>query len=79
MISMNRGGSSIATTAKSNSKAAKNNDNTTIKTSGKAKYGNPIKDGDITAQNSEINEILEDFTMEKAVIYSEILRPKFEE
>ena len=80
MISMNRGGSSIATTAKSNSKATKsNNDNTTIKTSGKAKYGNPIKDGDITAQNSEINEILEDFTMEKAVIYSEILRPKFEE
>ena len=79
MISMSRSSSGTATIAKTKSKATKSNDNTTIKTSGNAKYGNPIKDGDITAQNSEINEILEDFTMEKAVIYSEILRPKFEE
>ena len=29
--------------------------------------------------SGQIEEILEDFTMEKAVIYSEILRPKYEE
>lgn len=29
--------------------------------------------------NNNITEILDDFTMEKAVIYAEILRPKFEE
>ena len=45
----------------------------------KAIQSDPIKEGDITAQNSEINKIIDDFTMEKAVIYSEILRPKFEE
>lgn len=37
-----------------------------------------IKEGEI-GSNSEIGAILDEFTMEKAVIYSEILKPKFEE
>lgn len=45
----------------------------------KSTHSNPIKEGDITAPKTEIDHILEDFTMEKAVIYSEILRPKFED
>ena len=48
------------------------------KVSGQSKPIDPIKDGDITAK-SEIDEIIEDFTMEKALIYSEIIRPKFDE
>ncbi|MBR4994835.1 MAG: hypothetical protein IKY82_02110 [Alistipes sp.] len=31
------------------------------------------------AEGNQIEHIIEDFTMEKAVIYSEILKPKFEE
>ena len=58
--------------AQNSAKAATNKAN-------KATQSNPIKEGDITAENSEINRIIDDFTMEKAVIYSEILRPKFEE
>ena len=42
------------------------------------KQANPIKDGDITVK-SEIDEIIDGFTMEKALIYSEIIRPKFDE
>lgn len=37
-----------------------------------------IKDGEIGSKG-EIETILEDFSMEKAVIYSEILKPKYEE
>ena len=48
------------------------------KSASQSKPANPIKDGDITAKN-EIDEIIEDFTMEKALIYSEIIRPKFDE
>ena len=59
-------------TAQNSAKAAINKANKTMQS-------DLIKDGDITAQNSEINKIIDDFTMEKAVIYSEILRPKFEE
>lgn len=32
-----------------------------------------------SASSEQIGEILEDFSMEKAVIYSEILKPKYEE
>ena len=42
------------------------------------KQANPIKDSDITVK-SEIDEIIDGFTMEKALIYSEIIRPKFDE
>lgn len=37
-----------------------------------------IKEGEIGSKG-EIETILEDFSMEKAVIYSEILKPKYEE
>ena len=37
-----------------------------------------IKEGEIGSKG-EIEAILEDFSMEKAVIYSEILKPKYEE
>lgn len=37
-----------------------------------------IKEGEIGSKG-EIKTILEDFSMEKAVIYSEILKPKYEE
>ena len=53
--------------------------NTANRGTNRAKSSDPIKAGDITAQKGEISGIIEDFTMEKAVIYSEILRPKFEE
>ena len=58
--------------AQNSAKAATNKAN-------KATQSNPIKEGDITTENIEISRIIDDFTMEKAVIYSEILRPKFEE
>lgn len=44
-----------------------------------SKTNNPIKYSEISSNNSEIEQIIDDFTMEKAVIYSEILKPKFEE
>lgn len=53
--------------------------NTANRGTNRAKSSDPIKAGDITAPKGEISGIIEDFTMEKAVIYSEILRPKFEE
>ena len=59
--------------------SAQNSTKVAINKANKTMQSDPIKDGDITAQNSEINKIIDDFTMEKAVIYSEILRPKFEE
>ena len=59
--------------------SAQNSAKVAINKANKTMQSDPIKDGDITAQNSEINKIIDDFTMEKAVIYSEILRPKFEE
>ena len=59
--------------------SAQNSAKATNSKANKTMQSDPIKDGDITAQNSEINKIIDDFTMEKAVIYSEILRPKFEE
>ena len=37
-----------------------------------------IKEGEIGSKG-EIEAILDDFSMEKAVIYSEILKPKYEE
>ncbi len=45
------------------------------------KAQNPHKatNGTPTTTSGQIEGILEDFTMEKAVIYSEILRPKYEE
>lgn len=41
-------------------------------------YRDKIKEGEI-GSNDEIKAILDDFSMEKAVIYSEILKPKYEE
>ena len=41
-------------------------------------YKDKIKEGEI-GSNDEIKAILDDFSMEKAVIYSEILKPKYEE
>ena len=54
--------------------------NHTPETSAKANttITDKIKEGEI-GSNSEIGAILDEFTMEKAVIYSEILKPKFEE
>lgn len=42
------------------------------------KHMDKIKEGEI-GSNDEIKAILDDFSMEKAVIYSEILKPKYEE
>lgn len=46
-----------------------------------AKEGNNIKNNAPKQENpqTDIDRIVEDFTMEKAVIYAEILKPKFEE
>ena len=41
-------------------------------------YKDKIKAGEI-GSNDEIKAILDDFSMEKAVIYSEILKPKYED
>lgn len=45
--------------------------------------GNTIPQKAVSAQqkghNEQIGQIIDDFSMEKAVIYSEILKPKFEE
>ena len=43
------------------------------------KIDDTIAAGDITRNRGYIDDVLEEFTMEKAVIYSEILKPKFEE
>ncbi len=43
----------------------------------KAKAPTPIESGEIGS--AESSEIIEDFDLKKAVIYSEILTPKFEE
>lgn len=53
--------------------------NTSNKFANSAKKQDPIKRGDITSKQSDIDEIIDDFTMEKALIYSEVIRPKFEE
>jgi hypothetical protein len=53
--------------------------NTSSKFANSAKKQDPIKRGDITSKQSDIEEIIDDFTMEKALIYSEVIRPKFEE
>lgn len=39
----------------------------------------PSKIKPSSGDNSQISGIIEDFTMEKAVIYAEILKPKYEE
>ena len=62
-----------ATTKNKTIKAAQHkdittNNNTTLNDSPKS-----------TPNNGQIEEILEDFSMEKAVIYSEILKPKYDE
>ena len=41
------------------------------------KSSSPIKDGEI--KSNEIGQIVKDFTIDKAVIYAEIMRPKYEE
>lgn len=38
-----------------------------------------IKPAHASSNNGQIGQIIDDFSMEKAVIYSEILKPKFEE
>lgn len=38
-----------------------------------------VKPAHANANNEQIGQILKDFSMDKAVIYSEILKPKFEE
>lgn len=38
-----------------------------------------IKPAHASTNNGQIGQIIDDFSMEKAVIYSEILKPKFEE
>lgn len=38
-----------------------------------------VKPAHASANNEQIGQIINDFSMEKAVIYSEILKPKFEE
>lgn len=38
-----------------------------------------IKPAQASTNNGQIGQIIDDFSMEKAVIYSEILKPKFEE
>ena len=44
------------------------------------KPSNPnIKPAHASTNNGQIGQIIDDFSMEKAVIYSEILKPKFEE
>ena len=54
----------------------------TVKTDTSNNKQNNIESNTITKQegnNSPIPTIIEDFSMEKAVIYSEILKPKYEE
>ena len=41
------------------------------------KSSSPIKDGEI--KSNEIGQIVKDFTIDKAVIYAEIMKPKYEE
>ncbi len=60
-----------ATTA---TRSIKNTNNTPAKAN---KAINPIKQGEI--KQSEIGRIIDDFTIEKATIYAEIMRPKYEE
>ena len=50
---------------------------TAAKTIKHPKKEDPIKQTEI--KNGEIGQIVEDFTIEKAVIYSEIMNPKYKE
>ena len=50
---------------------------TTAKTAKQPKKDDPIKQTEI--KSGEIGRIVEDFTIEKAVIYSEIMNPKYKE
>lgn len=50
---------------------------TAAKTTKHPKKEDPIKQTEI--KNGEIGQIVEDFTIEKAVIYSEIMNPKYKE
>ena len=50
---------------------------TATKTIKHPKKEDPIKQTEI--KNGEIGQIVEDFTIEKAVIYSEIMNPKYKE
>lgn len=72
------------TSAQSQAKSANRHTNSTMRKAASelantAKMQDPIKRGEITSKKSDIDEIIEDFTMEKALIYSEVIRPKFEE
>ena len=63
-----------ATTTKAKTSTAKS----TTKTSSTGKHTtDPIKQGDI--QRGEIGRIIDDFSIEKATIYAEIMKPKYEE
>ena len=57
---------------------SKNHLDSTAKSKASATKIDKIKESEIGSK-SEIEAILDDFTMEKAVIYSEILKPKYEE
>lgn len=45
----------------------------------RATVTNRINTGVADSEKSQVEEITDDFTLEKAVIYSEIIKPKFEE
>ena len=70
------------------SKSAKFSNNSHATTNGKANYKTAAKAANspsveaVTSEdapNENIEKILDDFSMEKAVIYAEILKPKYEE
>ena len=73
-----------ATSAQPQAKSTNRHTNSTMRKAASelantAKKQDPIKRGEITSKKSDIDEIIEDFTMEKALIYSEVIHPKFEE
>lgn len=65
-------------TAKLNEYARNKSDAGRRKTSQKSRVVTPVSD-EPAVEEQNAKDILEDFDLEKAVIYSEILRPKYEE
>ena len=53
--------------------------NNTSKAKPKAQPQSPKTEGSAISNNTPTSEILEDFDLKKAVIFSEILKPKFDE
>ena len=69
----------LATTPKTRAYAPKQESFNTPTNNHKPTTSEPKKRLDAKEEGSNIDAILDDFSMEKAVIYAEILKPKYEE